>query len=202
MGEVSIIFITPKTPSESDRDGVQDRGRGRDDVEDGGRQSGPLGRPAPGLEVRTLVARVDVLECRRAPSRCHRPAPGRGTCSAARGAACSSSPRPARPVERHLGQRLDDGVGVGRTGLLPLLVQVARPTYEVTTTSTLYTEELQYDVNPRVGVYRHCGRVVNGKSVLTSKNENHPPERYLFQGRCKAEILPTFLSDSLLYNTN
>jgi lipopolysaccharide assembly outer membrane protein LptD (OstA) len=29
--------------------------------------------------------------------------------------------------------------------------------------STLYTDELQYDVNPRVGVYRHGGRVVNKK---------------------------------------
>ena len=61
-----MIFITPKTVSKPDRDDEQDRGSG-DDVEPEQHEAGPRGAGCARsslslLQIRTLLARVDVLE--------------------------------------------------------------------------------------------------------------------------------------------
>jgi lipopolysaccharide export system protein LptA len=71
--------------------------------------------------------------------------------------------------------------------------------------STLYTDELQYDVTPRVGVYRRGGRVVNGTSVLTSQEGTYYADLkdFYFKNNVKLKDPQYYLeSDSLLYNTN
>lgn len=71
--------------------------------------------------------------------------------------------------------------------------------------STLYTEELQYDVTPRVGVYRNGGRVVNGTSVLTSDEGTYYADLkdFYFKDDVKLKDPQYYLeSDSLLYNTS
>jgi lipopolysaccharide export system protein LptA len=71
--------------------------------------------------------------------------------------------------------------------------------------STLYTQELQYDVNPRVGNYRQGGRVVNGTSVLTSEEGTYYADLkdFYFKEDVKLKDPQYYLeSDSLLYNTN
>jgi lipopolysaccharide export system protein LptA len=71
--------------------------------------------------------------------------------------------------------------------------------------STLYTDELQYDVYPRVGVYRNGGRVVTGTSVLTSDEGTYYADLkdFYFKEDVKLNDPQYHLeSDSLLYNTN
>jgi lipopolysaccharide export system protein LptA len=71
--------------------------------------------------------------------------------------------------------------------------------------STLYTQELQYDVNPRVGNYRQGGRVVNGTSVLTSEQGTYYADLkdFYFKEDVKLKDPQYYLeADSLLYNTN
>lgn len=72
-------------------------------------------------------------------------------------------------------------------------------------TSTLYTEELQYDLTPRVGIYRQGGRVVNGTSVLTSDEGTYYADLkdFYFKDDVKLKDPQYYLeADSLLYNTN
>lgn len=71
--------------------------------------------------------------------------------------------------------------------------------------STLYTQELQYDLTPRVGNYRQGGRVVNGTSVLTSEEGTYYADLkdFYFKEDVKLKDPQYYLeSDSLLYNTN
>jgi lipopolysaccharide export system protein LptA len=69
---------------------------------------------------------------------------------------------------------------------------------------TLYTQELEYDMVAKMGIYRNGGRVVTGKSVLTSK------EGYYFQDSkevfFKRDVILkdpkyTVSADTLVYNT-
>lgn len=72
-------------------------------------------------------------------------------------------------------------------------------------TSTLYTEDLQYDVGPRVGIYRQGGRVVTGTSVLTSDEGTYYADLkdFYFKDDVKLKDPQYYLeADSLLYNTN
>ena len=70
--------------------------------------------------------------------------------------------------------------------------------------SNLYTDELEYDVNQQIGVYRKGGKVVNQTSVLTSKEGIYYADikDVYFTKDVKLEDPKYHLStDSLLYNT-
>ena len=70
--------------------------------------------------------------------------------------------------------------------------------------SNLYTEELVYDVNQRIGVYTHGGKVVNGSSVLTSQEGTYYADLkdvYFKKDVNLKDPKYTLTSDSLLYNT-
>ncbi|HTE07262.1 MAG TPA: OstA-like protein [Flavitalea sp.] len=71
--------------------------------------------------------------------------------------------------------------------------------------SNLYTDNLQYDVNQKTGVYRNGGKVINGTSVLTSTEGTYYADikDVYFKNNVKLRDPKYFLqSDSLLYNTN
>ncbi len=71
--------------------------------------------------------------------------------------------------------------------------------------SNLYTDNLQYDVNQKTGVYRNGGKVINGTSVLTSSEGTYYTENkdVYFKKNVKLRDPKYYLqSDSLLYNTN
>ncbi|MBY0535332.1 MAG: hypothetical protein K2P88_05725 [Chitinophagaceae bacterium] len=71
--------------------------------------------------------------------------------------------------------------------------------------STLYTEDLVYDINQKLGEYKNGGRVVNGSSVLTSKEGTYYADLkdIYFKRNVKLKDPKYNLeTDSLLYNTN
>jgi lipopolysaccharide export system protein LptA len=69
---------------------------------------------------------------------------------------------------------------------------------------TLTTEELEYDVANRIGIYKNGGRVVNKNSVLTSKEGIYYADIKDIYFKTNVELRdPAYYlkSDSLLYNT-
>jgi len=70
--------------------------------------------------------------------------------------------------------------------------------------ATLTTNELEYDVNNNIGTYRNGGRVVNKKSVLTSREGIYYSDLKDVYFKNKVELKdPAYnlKTDSLLYNT-
>ncbi|SHE58502.1 lipopolysaccharide transport protein LptA [Cnuella takakiae] len=70
--------------------------------------------------------------------------------------------------------------------------------------ATLTTNNLEYDMNTRIGIYKNGGKVVNKKSVLTSKEGIYYADIRDIYFKKKVELKdPAFYlkSDSLLYNT-
>ena len=70
--------------------------------------------------------------------------------------------------------------------------------------STLTTNDLEYDLNTKIGVYKNGGRVVNGSSVLTSKEGVYYDDlKDVFFRKDVVLIDPKYklYADSLLYNT-
>jgi lipopolysaccharide export system protein LptA len=70
--------------------------------------------------------------------------------------------------------------------------------------STLTTNELEYDLNTKIGVYKNGGKVVNGSSVLTSKEGVYYDDlKDVFFRKDVVLIDPKYklYADSLLYNT-
>jgi len=70
--------------------------------------------------------------------------------------------------------------------------------------STLTTEDLEYDLNAKIGTYRNGGRLVNGTSVLTSKEGVYYDDlKDVFFRKNVVLVDPkyTLHADSLLYNT-
>jgi lipopolysaccharide export system protein LptA len=70
--------------------------------------------------------------------------------------------------------------------------------------TNLYTEELEYDVNQKIGIYRNGGQVVNGTSVLTSKEGTYYADLkdvYFKHDVVLKDPKYDLKSDSLLYNT-
>lgn len=69
---------------------------------------------------------------------------------------------------------------------------------------TLFTQELQYDLKSSVGNYTTGGRVVNGKTVLTSENGTYygtTKDVYFKNNVHLTDPKYDIVSDSLLYNT-
>jgi lipopolysaccharide export system protein LptA len=72
------------------------------------------------------------------------------------------------------------------------------------TKSTLYTNDLTYDLNTKIGEYRNGGRLVNQTSVLTSKEGTYYEELkdvYFKKNVDLKDPKYTLKTDSLLYNT-
>jgi lipopolysaccharide export system protein LptA len=72
------------------------------------------------------------------------------------------------------------------------------------TKSTLYTNDLQYDLNTKIGEYHNGGRLVNQTSVLTSKEGTYYEELkdvYFKKNVDLKDPKYTLKTDSLLYNT-
>ena len=70
--------------------------------------------------------------------------------------------------------------------------------------ATLTTNDLDYDVNTKIGVYRNGGRVINKKSILTSREGVYYTDLrdIYFKGNVELKDPAYYLkSDSLLYNT-
>ena len=70
--------------------------------------------------------------------------------------------------------------------------------------TNLYTEDLEYDVNQKIGIYRNGGRVMNGSSVLTSKEGTYYADLkdvYFKNNVVLKDPKYNLESDSLLYNT-
>src|SRR5256885_3095297 len=70
--------------------------------------------------------------------------------------------------------------------------------------TTLTTEDLQYDLNQKIGTYTKGGKVVNGTSVLTSKEGVYYDElKDVFFRKNVVLVDPKYklYADSLLYNT-
>jgi lipopolysaccharide assembly outer membrane protein LptD (OstA) len=68
----------------------------------------------------------------------------------------------------------------------------------------LTTNELEYDLNRKIGVYKNGGKVVNGNSVLTSKEGvYYDDSKDVFFNRNVVLVDPkyTLYADSLIYNT-
>jgi len=68
---------------------------------------------------------------------------------------------------------------------------------------TLTTEELEYDMNSRIGSYRNNGKVVNGSTVLTSKEGYYyadSKEAYFMQNVKLIDPEYTMATDTLLYS--
>ena len=68
----------------------------------------------------------------------------------------------------------------------------------------LTTQELQYDLNTKVGVYTHGGKVVNKESVLTSEQGTYYEETkdvYFQKHVVLKDPQYDLFADSLLYNT-
>jgi len=71
--------------------------------------------------------------------------------------------------------------------------------------TTLTTEELAYDLNQKIGLYNTGGKVLSGKSVLTSKQGTYYADLkdvYFKQDVLLVDPAYTLRTDSLLYNTN
>lgn len=71
--------------------------------------------------------------------------------------------------------------------------------------SNLFTEELEYDVNQKTGVYRNGGKVINGTSVLTSTEGTYYADLkdvYFKHNVVLKDPKYNLTTDSLLYNTN
>lgn len=71
--------------------------------------------------------------------------------------------------------------------------------------TNLYTEELEYDVNQKIGIYRNGGRVLNGTSVLTSNEGTYYADLkdvYFKHNVVLKDPQYDLKSDSLLYNTD
>lgn len=71
--------------------------------------------------------------------------------------------------------------------------------------SSLFSEELQYDINQKIGEYHVGGRVENGTSKLTSKEAVYYADMkdvYFKKDVVLTDPKYTLKSDSLLYNTN
>jgi lipopolysaccharide export system protein LptA len=69
----------------------------------------------------------------------------------------------------------------------------------------LTTEELQYDINARIGSYMNGGKVVNGNSVLTSRQGYYyaDTKEVYFQDKVKlVDPEYTMSTDTLLYDLN
>ena len=70
--------------------------------------------------------------------------------------------------------------------------------------SVLTTDELEYDLNQKIGVYKNGGKVVNGSTVLTSKEGTYFDELkdvYFRKNVVLVDPKYTLRADSLLYNT-
>ncbi len=70
---------------------------------------------------------------------------------------------------------------------------------------TLTTPELEYDVNTKVGTYYKAGKVVNGKTVLTSEEGYYYGDTRDVYFKKKVELVSpdyNIVTDTLLYNTN
>jgi lipopolysaccharide export system protein LptA len=70
--------------------------------------------------------------------------------------------------------------------------------------TTLTTQELEYDLNQKIGTYKNGGKVLNGSSVLTSKEGVYYDDlKDVFFRKNVVLIDPkyTLKADSLLYNT-
>ena len=70
--------------------------------------------------------------------------------------------------------------------------------------STLFTQELQYDLKTSIGIYTTGGRVVNGSSVLTStEGLYYANTKDVYFKKNVHLVAPKYdiISDSLLYNT-
>lgn len=70
--------------------------------------------------------------------------------------------------------------------------------------ASLYTEELEYDLNQKIGNYRNGGRVVSANSVLTSKEGTYYSDIKDVYFRTNVVLQDpeyNLRSDSLLYNT-
>ena len=69
---------------------------------------------------------------------------------------------------------------------------------------TLYTQELQYDLKTNIGIYKNGGRVVNGKTILTSLDGIYyanTKDVYFKKNVQLVDPKYDIKSDSLLYNT-
>ena len=69
---------------------------------------------------------------------------------------------------------------------------------------TLYTQELQYDLKTNIGTYKNGGRVVNGKTILTSLDGIYYADTkdvYFKKNVHLVDPKYDIKSDSLLYNT-
>lgn len=70
--------------------------------------------------------------------------------------------------------------------------------------TTLFTNELQYDLNQKIGEYHNGGKLVNGQSVLTSKEGTYYEElkdAYFKKDVDLKDPKYKLKTDSLLYNT-
>lgn len=68
---------------------------------------------------------------------------------------------------------------------------------------TLFTNELEYDVNSGIGVYKNNGKLINGKNVLTSKEGfyySDTKETYFINDVKLVSPERTVATDTLLYN--
>lgn len=68
---------------------------------------------------------------------------------------------------------------------------------------TLYTNELEYDVNSGIGIYRNNGKLINGNNVLTSKEGfyySDTKETYFIKDVKLISPERTVATDTLLYN--
>lgn len=68
----------------------------------------------------------------------------------------------------------------------------------------LTTQNLEYDLNTKIGIYRNGGKVVNKKTVLTSQEGFYYSEKREIYFKKKVQLKdPTYTleSDSLVYNT-
>lgn len=71
--------------------------------------------------------------------------------------------------------------------------------------STLYTNELDYDLNLKIGQYHNGGRLINQQSVLTSKEGVYYEEMKDVYFKKEVDLKDpkyTLKTDSLLYNTS
>ena len=69
---------------------------------------------------------------------------------------------------------------------------------------TLTTPDLEYDVNTKIGIYKHGGKVTTKKTVLTSREGYYYADLKDVYFKNKVELKDpayTIISDSLLYNT-
>ncbi len=69
---------------------------------------------------------------------------------------------------------------------------------------TLYTQELEYDLKTNIGIYKNGGRVVNGKTILTSLDGIYYADTkdvYFKKNVHLVDPKYDIKSDSLLYNT-